>query len=369
MVPGSYLKILRQDDRIPILLVQNSIDSTSNHTNGNGNPNLRPLHGWTLIVPKGWGMPFFSSLNSTDSRVGGQRERSTQYFEAGCPVFPCDYPTSRSYEEFLREAQKSQFTKWERKPPAKRSSWDSLDTKKPCRRDCMKILNLGTQMGNCDLLSTQREGDELKSEKDVGPWLLRGPKVKSILDILLQSDNRATSLKSQLYELRSRRFQESLWGIHEASLLKFALVMVSLNLQGRGSPQEFALISPPSQKELDGRQTKYQQDSTKINIEQINDMACDEVAFEDQSTEIIIGYVTSGRYSFSVGRGRALGVISLSHYLQLLSIADRSVFLFFSFPCDHAEFSLSHGCNLPLVRVRNRHCTNYVLAFANLINQ
>ena len=132
LVPGTKLRPLRQDNRIPILLIQRSIESNSTNTQSNG---TRSLHGWTLLIPKGWGMPFFSSLTHTGSRIGGLRERNTQYFEAASQAFPVDYPCTQAYETCADERAQKEKEKWERTPPAKRPSWEKLGTQSPYKPD------------------------------------------------------------------------------------------------------------------------------------------------------------------------------------------------------------------------------------------
>ena len=98
LVPGTPLNVLRQDDRIPVLLIQRSLEAPSS-THG--------IHGWTLIFPAGWGMPFLSSLIHTGTRVGGQRERGTQAFEevehTSREIFPCTGYYDKHWSERAEE--------------------------------------------------------------------------------------------------------------------------------------------------------------------------------------------------------------------------------------------------------------------------
>lgn len=134
LVPGTPLNPLRQDDRIPLLLIQRSLESPSS-THG--------IHGWTLVFPAGWGMPFLPSLIHTGTRVGGQRERASQAFEAGAAYCPRDFPCTEFYNKCWDERAVKEKAKWDRTPPAKRANYKKLGTRSPWRADWK--LCLGSQ--------------------------------------------------------------------------------------------------------------------------------------------------------------------------------------------------------------------------------
>ena len=79
------LKSERNDDRIPVLLIQRSIEppAQSSETEAPRLTTTTSLHGWTLIVPQGWGMPFFSSLTYTGTRTGDNHCKLTAHLVAG----------------------------------------------------------------------------------------------------------------------------------------------------------------------------------------------------------------------------------------------------------------------------------------------
>ena len=134
MIPGTPLNPERQDDRIPVLLIQRSLEAPESNTQG--------IHGWTLIIPSGWAMAFFNSLIFTGTRVGGQRERQTHAFEAGTSYFPRDLPTSTGYDAYATARAKEEKARWDRKPPAKRPNYEKLGTISPWRADWHGILGL-----------------------------------------------------------------------------------------------------------------------------------------------------------------------------------------------------------------------------------
>ena len=234
--------MLRQDDRIPVLLIQRSLECSTSET--------QSLHGWTLIIPAGWSMAFFSSLTFTGTRVGGQRERQTQAFEAGTTYFPRDYPSSLGYDMYAAARQKEERAKWERKPPAKRPNFEKLGTRSPWKADWEVVLGLasadGAEAEEEGFVTTQREEPVMEVQQDtksVRPWLLRGCEVSTVLSSLSKLFNHGAGLLQEINRLRLKRGHDLLDGSVKADeLLKAALVSVRVKMCKRGAPDDLALI-------------------------------------------------------------------------------------------------------------------------------
>lgn len=129
--------------------------------------NTHALHGWTLIIPKGWGMPFFSSLTHTGTRVAGQRERLSQHFEASIPSFPFDFPCTSAYFPLIDERGNEEMEKWERIPPAKRPSWTKLGTRSPYKPDWEVIV--GIVEGSDPVQSNDQKARKRNEDPDLVP--------------------------------------------------------------------------------------------------------------------------------------------------------------------------------------------------------
>ncbi|KLO07616.1 POP1-domain-containing protein [Schizopora paradoxa] len=297
LVPGSSLNPMRQDDRVPVMLIQKTIASPKDDDD-----TLRSLHGWTVIIPKGWGMPFFSSLIHTGTRVGGQREKATQHFEAGSLYFPRDYPGSTTYDDFVTQRGKEEKERWERKPPAKRPSWEKLGTRSPWTPDWDVVLGLRestTIVVDSDegLVPAQREAEvEAPNDVNLRPWLLKGPDVSSF----------------------------------PGNLMKTALLMVMLHIPRSGSPEDDALIY-----ELENDEAKRWKEMLDQPIDSVRETELSEI---DTSQAAIIGYVTSGNFSLSIGQGHAVGAIPVTKYLQLVE----------------QSYRLGFGGSRPLIKWRNK---------------
>lgn len=187
-------------------------------------------------------MPFFSSLTFTGSRVGGQRERQTQAFEADVPYFPRDYPSIAAYDAQISKTADEEEARWKRTPAAKKPNFEKLGTRSPWRPDWEVVL--GLKDPESQLVTTQREGQAPEDEgmqppEDApilgkSPWLLRGA--------LLKYMSLVPDLIKELNRLRTRR-SESHFDFKDADLLlRSALVPVHLTPCGRGVLKDMSMI-------------------------------------------------------------------------------------------------------------------------------
>ncbi|KAF8158346.1 ribonucleases P/MRP protein subunit POP1-domain-containing protein [Crassisporium funariophilum] len=346
-IPGTPLNALRQDNRIPILMIQRSIGT-------HGSDSTQALHGWTLIVPAGWSMAFFNSLVFTNTRVGGQRECQTQAYEAGAVYFPRDYPFTAAYDTHARDKESSDKRDWDRKPPAKRVNYVKLGTRSPWRADWEVVLGIAKDIRQRDegdspaFVTTQRdvEAGFEQSAHDVRPWLLRGSEVPRILASVSSVFNHGATLLSEIDRLRTKRGQDALGsGIKAANLMKGALINVKVTMCSRGAPQDLAIIHSLS----DDASRKWER---ALQRRKLGEIALDhddtseetELAETVPPSDSIIGYVTTGHFSLARGAGFGIGAIPVTHLLEL---EQRTLRL-------HPNQKLNSKAPPMLVTVRNR---------------
>jgi ribonuclease P/MRP protein subunit POP1 len=199
-------------------------------------------------------MPFLTSLIYTGTRVGGQRERAHQAFEAGAAYFPRDFPTCKAYEEFAAARAAQDKERWMKKPPAKRVSWETLSTLSPWTSAWRVALGLdpaprtdmGIDYGNdADMVPTQRE-EETQPEPEsssVRPWLLHGPGTRTIVENIARLLGPASGLLSEINALRRKRELPPLdTSTDPNALLEGALVHVRVTPCGRGVADDMAFI-------------------------------------------------------------------------------------------------------------------------------
>ncbi|KAM6494217.1 POPLD (NUC188) domain containing protein [Amanita muscaria] len=317
-VPGTRLQPQRLDDRVPVLLIQHSLESSL--------ADSQALHGWRLIFPAGWSMAFLNSLVYTGSRVGGQRERQTQAYEAGTAYYPRDYPFTQAYATYARDREKEERERWTRKPPAKRVNYRKLGIRSPFRPDWEVVLGLPELLENPDadaeFVSTQRDDSMGVSQDDnpVQPWLLQGPLTQLIFSSASDMFNRSAGLLAEVNTLRRNFNLDPLASsISGADLLKGALVLVAINMCNRGTPEDLDSIHIMDDEETARWITIMRKNRNRTMMSEPEDRSSEEleVAGKKPLPASIIGYVTTGHYSLSRSKGYGIGVVSLSRMLEL----------------------------------------------------
>ena len=101
-LPGSRLRALAQDDRVPIVVIANR-------------------SAFTLVFPRGWSQPILNSIIYTATLVGGLEERRAQHREFGIPSFPEHYGSvCEAGIEWTENVAKEDERRWMRRPPGRR---------------------------------------------------------------------------------------------------------------------------------------------------------------------------------------------------------------------------------------------------------
>ena len=214
------------------------------------------MHGWTILTPLGWGMPFLSSLVHSGSRVGGQRERKSQAFESGVPHFPDDFPGTAIGQMHAEEVGSAEKAKWGRTPPAKRVSYAKLGTRSPWLPDWGIVCGIPTnekESGETGLVDTQRIDPDVeqsvpaevsKEPEGTSIWLLRYAGAKVIFDDLIDCAGDEACAETLLQRLNAARVHRGLEELktNPELLYKGALVQVTLTMCQRGDPKDMACI-------------------------------------------------------------------------------------------------------------------------------
>lgn len=245
-MPGSKLLPELNDNVIPILVAQNTITSTKESSV------INEMSGWTITIPANWGMAFWSSLVFSETRIGGLRERSQQYFEAGTPRFPEDYPGTIAFREFEERRRAADESYFNRRPPAKRPSYKKLGTPDPFLSNFESILSRWrTPMHYSQFLRRVHNDQLLLSDSQPlpTPWIVPDPVMKIVLEHLTGTRFLPTDPSSKLAERLLNFYQGAHQiqnGIPWAGVIDSiginALVRVKVTPCGKGSPEELGLI-------------------------------------------------------------------------------------------------------------------------------
>ncbi|EAU86234.2 ribonuclease P/MRP protein subunit [Coprinopsis cinerea okayama7 len=314
-IPGTELKPLRQDDRVPIILVQRSLEAQGDHSTRS-----ESLHGWTVIVPSGWGMAFWNSLIFTGTRVGGQRERQVQAYESGTPYFPRDYIFTSAYNTFSKKREDELRTNWERKPPAKRVNYDKLGVIHPWLPEWNRILGLPEPPTVSEgFVPAEREEQQMdvdSVDQGVKPWLFRGAELRKIVESVSSSFMQTTFL-DEINRLRSQRGLGPLDGgaSRSVQLLQGALVTVRVTMTSRGTPDDMGIVYSMKDDEVNEELKKLANPKKRLVDPEDEEESGDEE--EWPSSDRIIGRITTGHYSLARGGGFAIAAVPLVKMLEL----------------------------------------------------
>ncbi|THC99090.1 hypothetical protein EYZ11_001411 [Aspergillus tanneri] len=123
--PGVYAAPLPSDPKIPIIVLATRSIAQSRNSNAPGTWTV--LLPWKCVLPVWYSLMYCPLSSGGNPRFGGLKEQQQLAFEAGEPWFPGDFPgTNAGWEWGLRERENSK-QEWERRPKGRRAEFDSLD--------------------------------------------------------------------------------------------------------------------------------------------------------------------------------------------------------------------------------------------------
>lgn len=178
-------------------------------------------------------MAFWSSLVFSETRVGGLRERSQQFFEAGAARFPEDYPGTTAFDEYELRREADDKGYHDRRPPAKRPNYAKLGTTSPFRAEMREIVVLRWP------------------ERDVMIPLWIVPfSVARIVEERLSAGALVAKTAGEIMAVRlidgwrdTTFADDEVWTpAPDTSMLREALVRVKVTPCGRGAPEELGVI-------------------------------------------------------------------------------------------------------------------------------
>ena len=157
--PGQHPSPKSSDPNIPILILTSRPRVLSRTNNSQGQWTV--IMPWKCVLPVWYSIMYYPLSSGGNPRFGGLKEKQQLAFEAGEPWFPGDFPGTRAgwtWESREREARRKG---WERKPKGKRVEFDSVDLGEGRKGE----VGLGWA---CDwerlIQGPKRSGDEAKNQ-------------------------------------------------------------------------------------------------------------------------------------------------------------------------------------------------------------
>ncbi|KAF9153091.1 hypothetical protein BG015_004107 [Linnemannia schmuckeri] len=345
LVPGTKLLPTVSDSKVPLLLIQREGKPQIQRAPGGGNSEFEC--GWTLVLPKGWAMPFWKSMIFAGARPGGLRERRSFHFETHQSCFPYDFPNTAAYIDYAGETKKAGEQKYGRIPVAKRFNYEKMGVEDPFGAAWVKALKAGVMM----LGGGERE--DLK-EEDI--WLLQTPKmIAALMDAGKAAGGSSREMVSRLtLESLNLVMADCLQGLVKTALtpslmkepsarIDEALVRVGVDFLDRGTtgmngmiyaiPEDqyrvwAARVQMKGKRTVEGRPRKEKK--AKSWVDSDSDEEMDE-AEEDESTmdelemrrpagTTLLGYVTTGQYCYSEGKSYGIGCVTATGLARMVEL-------------------------------------------------
>ncbi|BFZ53385.1 Ribonucleases P/MRP protein subunit pop1 [Savitreella phatthalungensis] len=250
--------------------------------------------GVSILAPWSYTTDIWYALNHVPLvRFGGQRELAQIFYEQAQPFFPTDYIGTRAGNDAHEEARRLLQAQHDRRPPAKRVNF-------------AKSLNGGNELGDpfkADLAylyghttALEKLGKVTKklAKKHEQPNGMNDPTAAAEAQTANNNVQPDTALPLMLEQLEQKtgpaphlvsgqHFLQMLQDNMEKSL-ESAVVLVRIKMIDRGCPQHRArLYSAPDPTDLVKDNTRLRKD--------------------------LVGFVTTGNFSLSHGRGIAVGVL------------------------------------------------------------
>ncbi|CAG8433502.1 6280_t:CDS:10 [Diversispora eburnea] len=291
LIPGQKLLRTPNDSVIPILLIQRDGLTEYKKSEYKG--------GWNLIIPTGWGMDFWKSFIFAGAWVGGLRERHTNHFESGLPCFPYDYPNTKSFINYTSKIIKNELEKeYHKRPPAKRVNYKKFKVDSPFEPAFNNLLSIENNYFENSL----KEENIEKGEKDEREAKLidieKMVEADNLIEMIEDEEDKMNDDDDKMNEDDKNedndkmnedndkiKMEQRSWLLLD---LTKALIKVRVNLLANGIPKYNAII-----------------------YKKLKDLSL---------ASDIIGYVTTGQFSFSQGHGIGIGSCSLTGILDLIKL-------------------------------------------------
>ncbi|KAI8351452.1 ribonucleases P/MRP protein subunit POP1-domain-containing protein [Choanephora cucurbitarum] len=300
MIPGTKLEPTPEDSKIPLLLIQRGGPAfdTSNATK-RALQSHEWAQGWSLVIPRGFGMAFWKSLVFAGGRVAGYDDMRAIQFESGFPSFPQDYPGTRAFEVHRAQVKNTLESVWQKRPAAKRVNYAKRGVEHPFECAFESLSNVDHMEVEPEHNLSVRPSYALIRGVQLAPSFLSDPR----------------SFDDKLDLLKKKR------GLNMEIHLpdpKDALVQVRLKYIDRGKPAMNAMIYLIKDEATYGQCTSFircQAPSKSIKRkakELLRATSDSNKSIPIPSKTEHIGYVTNGDFSLTLGYGFGIGACSIS---------------------------------------------------------
>ncbi|PKY01940.1 putative ribonuclease P complex subunit Pop1 [Aspergillus campestris IBT 28561] len=312
--PGELPTPVESDPRIPVMVLTSRSTTQSKNSNAPGYWTI--LLPWKCVTPVWYSLMYHPLSSGGNPRFGGLKEQQQLAFEGGEPWFPGDFPgTQAGWEWGLRQREEAK-QEWERRPKGRRVEFASLDL-----------------------------GNGQKGEIGRG-WACDWEKLLQIARSRGRDQHRkrppaATTLPLNITQLPPTKATRAIHDPSSTPIDASSLATVRVSLLNRGTPTPRARIYrlPTTNTELRQQwlqlaskpSTNNPSHPTPNNENQENERSRLAASLitplhpEDTpqqnhlplpTEEDLIGFVTTGNYNLSEGKGTGIGSILVSRVMR-----------------------------------------------------
>lgn len=183
----------------------------------------------------------------------------------------------------------------------------------------------------------------------------------SILERLSRSKDPAASLLSAVNTFRQRRGMGKISKDHAESLYRSCLCHTRIDVLGRGSPADMAMIYSLSGDERSRWLQALEDVKTNSDSHSSEQVSAHGVPYANHfqlregltSARNTIGFVSTGNISLTRGKGHGLATVSVSAYINLLRAADSEAHP--GTPVVLIRNRNSHTCRVAALQAVKRH--------------
>lgn len=295
-IPGTPLPFTPQDSVFPLLLLQRN--TAFQNSSQQESPEL--VSGWDLILPSAWAREVWKCLVFGGARVGGLREQRMLHYESGRPLFPYDYPETKAFESEVEAVAKDLEALHDRTPVSKRPNFEALGITSPF------LSRFDGLVGQEIAMFSGREWTaHFSSFLQSNP---RPEKTDRIFSAFLEA-NPVLKAYAQFSSV---------------SLVDSSLMRVRLRMMHRGAPQDRSWVYAATAQEYASWIKVLKEEDHPMLVSFGSSL---QDVFPDESR--VIGYVTTGHFSWKRGHGSAIASCSLQGLVRVFEVSQRWGFVSF----------------------------------------
>jgi len=288
-LPGQYPEARPIDPKIPVLL----------HVNSSGSWTL--LAPWKCILPIWYSVVYYPLSTGGNVRFGGLEETRQLAHESSQPWFPGDFPGTKAGDQWEESEQEKRKRDWAKRPRGKRIAWDSVPLGNGRKGEIGKGWACDWSVLGDALHRTDRAAAERVFSCQNAGNVEQSATTGALVNVKITLLSRGVPQPcARVYRLPST----------DPELLQKWLALAEQPKNGKKSAQK--IFRPPPRNATQQMRAAYLAHTLLEPPAQPGDGGYPVVPDEVD----LVGFVTTGNYNLSEGRGTGIGSLLLSKVVE-----------------------------------------------------